>query len=104
MNEEPLHRFHAELERWARRPPEKPAAIARGRVLSRLESRKGTRRWPVPAAALLLVALALGLSFTEREPNPPARPRSRLIVYQLQSGTKVYFALPPEGSLKGDLP
>jgi len=104
MNEEPLHRFHAELERWSRRPPEKPAAVARGRILSHLESRKGARRWPVPAAALLLVALALGLSLNEHESNPPERPSSRLIVYQLQSGTKVYFTLPPEGHLKGDLP
>lgn len=107
MNEEPLRRFHAELERWARRPPERPAALARGRVLARLESGSRARRWQVPAAALLLAALALGLSLTvpRRAPvPPPARTDTRLIVFQLQSGTRVYFALPPEGSPKGDLP
>jgi len=107
MNEEPLHCFQAELERWARRPPERPAAVVRGRVLARLESRSGARRWQVPAAALLLAALALGLSLTmpRSEPiPPPARTDTRLIVFQLQSGTKVYFALPPEGRPKGDLP
>jgi hypothetical protein len=107
MNEEPLHRFHAELERWARRPPERSATVARGRVLARLGSRSGAHRWQVPAAALLLAALALGLSLSlpRREPiPPPARLDDRLIVFQLQSGTKVYFALPPEGSPKGDLP
>ena len=105
MNEEPLRRFHTELERWARRPPERPAAVARGRVLARLESRSAAR-WPVPAAALLLVALALGLSLTTRRAPvpPPARPDPRLIVFQLQSGTKVYFALPQEGRPKGDQP
>jgi len=106
MNEEPLHRFQAELERWARRPPERSATVARGRVLARLGSRSGAHRWQMPAAALLLAALALGLSLTTRRAPvpPPARPDPRLIVFQLQSGTKVYFALPQEGRPKGDQP
>lgn len=100
----PAH-FTEELKRWARRPPTRPAPLAWSRVRARLEARPSVRRW-IPASALLLAAVALMMILAlprvnpEREP-PAGRPQS-LIVFQLHSGTKLYFALPPEGAPKGD--
>lgn len=98
-------RFTEELRRWARRPPARPAPMAWNRILARLEARPAVHLW-IPASALLLAAatlmviLALPRPIREREPAD-GRPQS-LIVFQLQSGTKLYFALPPEGAPKGD--
>ena len=95
--------FREELERWARRPPERPAPVARSRVLARIESRRAGLSWKVPAAAVLLAGLALGLILGVRRPRIPREtPVQSVVVFQLQSGTKVYFALPQEGSVKGD--
>lgn len=105
MNEERLRRFKKDLETWALRPAERPAAVARARVSARLGSRERLS-WRVPAAALLLAVLALGLTLAVRSPEPEpvlqARPARGMVVFQLQSGTKVYFALPLEGAAKGD--
>jgi hypothetical protein len=92
-------RFTEELRRWARRPPSRPAPLAWNRILARLEARPPARLWML-AAATLAVILALPRPSREREPAA-GRPQS-LIVFQLQSGTKLYFALPPEGAPKGD--
>lgn len=98
--------FREELEHWARRPPARPAPVARGRVLAQIESRRAGLPWKVPLAAVLLASLALGLILgirhTQVRPVPPEAPAPNLVVFQLQSGTKVYFALPPESAMKGD--
>lgn len=95
MNE----RFREELERWARRPPERPATVARGRVLAQIGARRAELPWKLPVAALLLAGLALGLILgfrRTRQPLPPEEPAQSMVVFQLQSGTKVYF------TMKGD--
>jgi len=93
--------FREELERWARRPPERPAAVARGRVLARIEARRAGLPWKLPVAALLLMGLALGVILNVRRthvgPIPRETPAQSMVVFQLQSGTKVYFVM------KGDL-
>jgi hypothetical protein len=109
MKREPsLSHFTAELECWAQRLPERSAGAARGRVLARLRNRPQGLRWKIPAAAVILLALALGfssvLSRVGRPPEVTEHPGQSLIVFQLQSGTKIYFALPPEGATKGDSP
>lgn len=88
--------FREELERWARRPPERSAPVARTRVLAQIESRPGLS-WKLPVAAVLLAGLALGLVLGIRrnpvQTVPPEAPSQSLIVVQLQSGTKVYFVM-----------
>ena len=88
--------FREELERWARRPPERSAPVARTRVLAQIESRPGFS-WKLPAAAVLLAGLALGLILgfrqTRVQPVPSATPSQSLVVFQLQSGTKIYFVM-----------
>lgn len=92
--------FREELERWARRPPERPAPVARGRVMAQIESRRAGLPWKLPVAALLLAGLALGVILGARRPQPPPQeePAQSMVVFQLQSGTKVYFVM------KGDPP
>jgi hypothetical protein len=86
--------FREELERWARRPPERPAPVARTRVLAQIESRRAGLPWKFPLAALLLAGLALGLILGVRRPQvPPETPAQSMVVFQLQSGTKVYFVM-----------
>jgi hypothetical protein len=89
--------FREELERWARRPPERPAPVARVRVLAQIESRRIGLPWKLPVAAVLLAGLALGLILGIRRapvrPVPPETPSQSLVVFQLQSGTKVYLVM-----------
>jgi hypothetical protein len=87
--------FREELERWARRPPERLATVARGRVLARMESRRAGLPWKLPVTALLLAGLALGVILGARRPQPTPReaPDQSVVVFQLQSGTKVYFVM-----------
>lgn len=102
MNE----RFREELERWARRPPERSAPVARTRVLAQMGlSRPGRPGfpWKLPVAAALLAGLALVLVLSLRgnpghpvqpaPPETPARNSQRLVVLQLQSGTKIYVVM-----------
>ena len=90
--------FREELERWARRPPERRATVARGRVLAQIESRRAGLPWKLPVAALLVAGLALGVILGIRRPQPIHReePAQSMVVFQLQSGTKIYF------TMKGD--
>ena len=92
--------FREELGRWARRPPERSAPVARTRVLAQIGSSRPGRPgllWKLPVAAVLLAGLALGLVLGLRgnpvQPVPPETPSQSLIVVQLQSGTKVYFVM-----------
>jgi len=100
----PSH-FTEELRRWARRPPARPAPVAWNRILARLEAPPAARLW-IPASALLLAAATLMVILALPRVNPEREPAEghpqSLIVFQLQSGTKLYFALPPEGAPKGD--
>lgn len=87
--------FREELERWARRPPERPAPVARGRVLAQIESRRAGLPWKLPVAAVLLAGLVLGVILGVRRPPsaPREEPAQSMVVFQLQSGTKVYFVM-----------
>jgi hypothetical protein len=75
-------------------------------VLAQIGSRRAGLPWKLPVVAVLLAGLALGLILgvprTSVRPVPPETPAQSVVVFQLQSGTKVYFALPPEGAMKGD--
>ena len=97
--------FREELERWARRPPERSAPAARTRVLAQIESRPGLP-WKLPVATALLAGLALVLVLGLRgnrgnrgnpvQPAPPETPSQSpqsLVVLQLQSGTKIYVVM-----------
>ena len=87
--------FREELERWARRPPERPATVARGRVLAQIETQRAGLSWRLPLAAVLLAGLAIGVILGIRRPQPIPRkePAQSMVVFQLQSGTKVYFMM-----------
>ncbi len=98
-----------EIRDWTARPTTRTPRMARTRVLARIEERRARPGWMLAAAATALVAvLAVGLllrgSGTPYEPEtvaaagPPA-PSQReahgtgLLVYELESGTKMYMAL-----------
>ena len=109
MTKDPiLSSFAAELERWTRRPPAHPPWAARARVSARLGDRPPKLPLKVAATAALLLGMALGffslLLQTGPPPEIPDRRRPSVIVFQLQSGTRIYFALPPEGATKGEQP
>jgi hypothetical protein len=63
--------------------------------MARIESRRAGLPWKLPVAALLLAGLALGVILRIRRPPPAPReePSRSMVVFQLQSGTKVYFVM-----------
>ncbi len=94
---------------WTSRPPARSPRVARTRVLARIEERRSRPRWRfAAAAAAIVVVLAFGLLL--RRPEAPSGPPriaasespapsrgasdgSGLLVYELESGTKLYMAL-----------
>jgi anti-sigma-K factor RskA len=104
MKEEELRHIRREMEAWATQPPALSPRVARTRVVTRLEKRRRPRGWRIAVASVSAVAvLALGLLFLPPErfsdPTPMAiaeQPRHGLLVYELRSGSKLYFALSPE--------
>jgi hypothetical protein len=64
-------------------------------VLAQIESQRGGLPWKLPVAAVLLAGLALGVILGARRPPPAPReePAGSMVVFQLQSGTKVYFMM-----------
>lgn len=113
-----LGRIQREIREWTARPPARTPAAARTRVLARIEERPA-RGWLLAAvASAAVVVLAAGLLL--RGPVTPSGPvaassdsppASRgpaggagLLVYELESGTKLYLALaaPPVVDLDDD--
>ena len=97
-----LRRIESEVRDWTRRAPTRSPRVARTRVLARIEDRRSRSGWmTAAAAAALAVALAVGLlpRGPETRSGPPAtafaeEPSPGLLVYELESGTKLYLALP----------
>ncbi len=105
-----LDRIEREIRDWPSRPPARSPRVARTRVLARIEEPQGTsfwgrkRQWTFAAAAAMVVVLAVGL-LLPRAPVPPPTPPVKmasseppaseggLLVYELESGTKLYMAL-----------
>ena len=89
------------IREWATRPPSTSPRIARARVLARIQERRRWAGWKLAAAAVALaVALASGLLVfaPARRPGaavdaPAAEPSQRLLIYELESGTRLYLAL-----------
>jgi len=96
-----LRRIEREIRDWTARPPERSPRVARTRVLARIEGVPTRPGWlAAAAAAALVVALAFGLLLRgpATHPGPPAEaaaaePSPGLLVYELESGTKLYLAL-----------
>lgn len=96
-----LRRIEREIRAWTARPPARPPRMARTRVLARIAERRTSRRWVFATAAGVMVALlAVGLLLRDPgvPPGPPpavaaADPSPGLLVYELESGTKLYLAL-----------
>ncbi len=106
MNDD-LRDIEREIRAWAARPPARSPEVARTRILARLGDRRArSRGWLAAAAAASALALVAGLLLlgpqapVEAPPTavPPttaavAEPAAGLLVYELRSGTKLYFSL-----------
>ncbi len=97
---DPPKDIEREIRDWTSAAPERSPRTARTRVLARIEERRTRSGWVFAAAAAAAVALlALGLFL--HAPEAPsestvvaaAEPSPGLLVYQLESGTKLYMAL-----------
>ncbi len=94
MNDEELRDLRRRIRDWTNRPPTVSPRAARTRVLARLDRRRPRLPYRLAAAALMLAALAVGshLLRPDKPAEPPA-PSQGLLVYELESGTKVYLDL-----------
>ena len=61
-------------------------------------------RAPCGVEKKLSMTVLIAAQATGPPPEIPDRRRPSVIVFQLQSGTRIYFALPPEGATKGEQP
>lgn len=105
MNDDHLKDIEREIRAWTHRAPACPPGAARTRVLARIAEHRGRPRWRLAAvAAVLALALTSGLVLLRPEsPTAPSTgsaavasaqpPAAGLLVYELRSGTKLYFAL-----------
>ena len=100
MNDD-LRRIEREIRDWTSRPLARPPRVARTRVLARIDERRPRGGWMFAAAAAMVAVLAFGLLLPrtlETPSGPPVRtapsePSPGLLVYELESGTKLYMAL-----------
>jgi hypothetical protein len=109
MRNDELKNLRDEIRSWTDRPPERTPKQARTRVLARIGGPRRRSRWGLAVATAALVAgLALGLLFlqptppagppvatVEPAPPPASPPASKLLLYELRSGTKLYLDLGP---------
>lgn len=102
-------RFDEALRSWAQRPPRLGAEAAAARVRARLGARRSRRMWrplAAAAAAVLMVVVALTLSF--RSPRGEQRLADRpaasldVAVLWLDADTPLYMNLKPLDIEKGD--
>ena len=104
MSDEKLERTRTVIRDWTRRPTCRSPAVARTRVLARLEEAGRLPGWGMAAAATAVIAMAIVLlvgvprkpSESLMEPVAEVRaiaPRQAMLVYELSSGTKLYFSL-----------
>ncbi len=102
MSDRDLDRVREAINTWTRRPPERPAVLARSRVLARLGDKRRSMAWRWVSGATAAVGLAaLVLLVGLRPPSSTpvetaiaisAEPqRHPTLVYELSSGTTVYF-------------
>ena len=97
MNDEEMRDARRRILAWTRRPPVLSPRAARTRVLARLPGRRPRPMFRLAAAILVAAALAAGVFvFLPEEPAAPLveEPSHGLLVYVLESGTKVYLDLP----------
>ncbi len=112
MND-PLRQVEREIREWTARVPTRSPRAARTRVLARIPDRRRFPRWGIRGssgwalatiATALIAVLGAGLLLRGPEaPNDPpvtvaatpaaTPPSPGLLVYQLESGTKLYLAL-----------
>ncbi len=98
MKDEQLDHLSAGIRDWARRPPTRSPKVARTRVLAGLVEPRRRLPWKLAATvAAFAVAVTTGLVLDSETPSespevvsPPAQ---KLLVYELSSGTQLYFAL-----------
>ncbi len=105
-----LRHIEREIRDWTARPPARSPRVARTRILARIEDRGARRRWLFAAAAAMVVVLAVGLLLPRAPEAPSGEPveiaaaetppsssrqagEAGLLVYELESGTKLYMAL-----------
>lgn len=101
MNDEELRDLERRIRDWTSRPPSLSPRAARTRVLARLDERRRRPAYRLAAAVLVLAAVTLGslLLRTQKTAAPPAEaPSQALMVYVLESGTKVYLDLAPRSA------
>jgi anti-sigma-K factor RskA len=104
MKEKELRDIRREIRAWARRSPALSPRVARTRIVARLEERRSFSGWRVATISVSVVALlALGLLFLAPEQSSgPVRTalseqsEQGLLVYELQSGSKLYLVLAPQ--------
>lgn len=104
MIDKGTERLAGELRRWAGRPTELSPRAAGARVVARLPRRRRPV-WRLATASTALAAAVLALSLVvgrrdEPAGNPPppiSQTTLRTIVHQLESGTKLYIVVQPNG-------
>ncbi len=106
---EKMQDIEREIRDWTARPAARTPRMARQRVLARIEERRPRRGW-LTAVATAAVAVALAFGLLPRGPGTPYEPPvvaggspapsspgedggAGLLVYELESGTKLYMAL-----------
>jgi ferric-dicitrate binding protein FerR (iron transport regulator) len=110
-NKLPEERFEEAWQRWAQRPPRQSPAEAAARVgaLIRERQRRRKPRWALTAvAAVLFIAIALGLHWSRLSTPPPLRPVTGIqdsprlgegeVLMWIDTDTPLYMTFqPPEG-------
>ena len=113
MDRRDLDSVRESVKRWARGRPHKSPAVARARVLARLEERRSWSRLWLAASATAIVGLAVALllvvptwppgSAIETVEAVPVIDRHQpLVVYELSSGTTVYLTLDQTAVIAGE--
>ena len=96
-----LRSLQRDLRDWTTRPATRSPRVARTRVLARIEERRARPWWvlaAVTAGLVAVVAFGLFLRSPRMSYDPPVaraatEPSPGLLVYELESGTKLYMAL-----------
>jgi hypothetical protein len=112
----PLKDFESSLKKWGRREPKTPPEVAARRVLARLPEREktssdGWRRFLLPAAALLVLALGYAVFLRDGQPPPDVAVRlaappitldENTALIWLDEETPLYMTLASPESTEGE--